>query len=211
MRRIHSYWSAVRVISTLAVLSLAMDFSASGQVLYQDQVVEVHGLPTLVARSEDPSDVLLTSLDTVFHDHQICCGTDSALGDSALAADPKSLKDVAAKLRARHLLSDGRPILVRAEYVAPDAVSSGYLISKLKDEHAPLMEWNSRLYVVHGVVYVWIGTGTPEEPGPLMSVVRKFLLWDIRYSASRREVVFNRETDDWSKVQGLLFVQAESQ
>jgi hypothetical protein len=35
-------------------------------------------------------------------------------------------------------------------------------------------------------------------------MIHKLLLLDTRYSGSRREVPFNRETDDWSKVQGML-------
>jgi hypothetical protein len=32
----------------------------------------------------------------------------------------------------------------------------------------------------------------------------KLLLLDPRFSDQRRETVFNRETDDWEKVKGLL-------
>jgi hypothetical protein len=35
-------------------------------------------------------------------------------------------------------------------------------------------------------------------------MIHKLLLLDTRYSGSRRAVTFNRETDDWSKVQGML-------
>ena len=40
--------------------------------------------------------------------------------------------------------------------------------------------------------------------GAELDTINKFLLLDTRYSDSRRKVVFNRETDDWSKVQGML-------
>jgi hypothetical protein len=166
-----------------------------------------------MARSHDPSDVLLTSLDTVFHDRDVCCGKDSALEDSVLAADPKSLKDVANRLEGRHLLSDGRPITVIAEYQTPDQVNSGRLIRVILHQHAPLMMWNSNLYVVHGVVYLWTASGgDPTSSGMItMTVIHKFLLWDTRYSDSRREVVFDRDTDDPKNVQGLLFLEAKPQ
>jgi len=35
-------------------------------------------------------------------------------------------------------------------------------------------------------------------------IIHKLFLLDLRFSDSRREVSFNRESDDWSKVQGLL-------
>jgi hypothetical protein len=35
-------------------------------------------------------------------------------------------------------------------------------------------------------------------------MIHKLLLLDTRYSGPRREVIFNRDTDDWGKVQGML-------
>jgi len=200
-------WAAAK----LMVYCVALAGFAQGQVLYQDQVLEVRDLPSLMARSPHRADVMLTSLDTIFHDREVCCGKDSALEDSAGAADPKSLKDVASKLQGRHLLGDGRPIMVTATYVAPDAVNSGMLITWFQNHHAALMQWNSRIYVVHGIVYQWTASGSPDTGEQTGTVIHKFLLWDTRYSDSRREVAFNRETDDLSKVDGFLFVDVKPQ
>jgi hypothetical protein len=210
MTKLHCYGPAVWAL-TVVVLCLAVHGLAEGQLLYTDQEIQAHNLPFLTARSPHSSDVLLTSLDTVFHDHEICCGKDSALEDSAAAADPKSLKDAATKLQGRHLLSDGRPIMVTATYVTPDAVNSGLLITWFQDEHAALMRWNSHVYVVHGIVYMWTASSTPEGSGQTGTVIHKFLLWDVRFADSRREVVFDRNTDDLSKVEGFLFVDAKPQ
>jgi len=212
MTKLHSYrftfWTRIRLVLPY----LALSCFAHGQILHQDQEIQVHNLPSLMARSHDPSDVLLTSLDTVFHDRGICCGKDSALEDSASAADPGSLKDVASKLNGRHLLGDGRPIKVTAEYVPTDAMNAGSLISAILNQHAALLEWNSHLYVVYGLVYFWSEYGGGGDQGYTpVTVIHKLLLWDTRYSDSRREVVFNRDTDDMSKIQGLLFLQAELQ
>lgn len=189
------------------VSSLILCGFAKAQILNQDQEIQVHDLSSLMARSHDPSDVLLTSLDIVFHDKEICCGRDSALEDSAQAADPKSLKDIAAKLAGRHLLSDGRPIKVTAEYLTPEAVTAGEVVGKILNQHAALMEWNSHLYVVYGVVFVW----NPDANGAPMMYLHKLLLWDTRFFGARRTVVFDREKEDPSSVQGLLFVQVEPQ
>ena len=174
---------------------------------YPNQEVHVSGLRALMARSHDRSDVLLTSLDTVLHDRSICCGTDSALGDSAEKANPLSLKDVATKLQGRHLLSDGRPIMVTAEYFEPAAINSGMLIGTLRDKHAMLLQWNSHVYVCFGAIYDELY----DEKGLLQYSIRSFLLLDTRYSDSRREVIFSRQTDDWSKVQGMLRVTVAPQ
>lgn len=207
-------WSSSRRsgVASLLLLLAAVAFCdrASGQVLNQDTTLEVSGLPMVTARAPHSADALLAALDTVFHDRDICCGKDSALEDSAAAADPKSLKDVASKLGGRHLLGDGRPIKVTAEYLTPDQVSAGQLITMMTQQHAPLMEWNSHVYVVHGIVYLWTSSGNPES-GTEETVIHKFLLWDTRYSDSRREVVFDRTTEDANKVQGLLFLDAKLQ
>jgi hypothetical protein len=197
------FWATAKLLGLCLVLS----GFASGQILNVDNEIQVHALPSLMARTPHSSDVLLTSLDTVFHNHEICCGRDSALRDSAEAADPHSLKDVASKLDGRHLLGDGRPIKVNAKYVNTDAMNSSEIITTIANQHAPLMEWNSHIYVVRGVVFFWAAYGGGDQGYTPVTVVRKFLLWDTRYSDSRREVVFDRETEDLSKVQGLLFLQ----
>jgi len=209
LRRCGSVWWT---LNKLALLVLAVGGYAQAQVLYQDQNIEARELPSLTARSPHSADVMLTSLDTVFHDHEVCCGKDSALEDNAASVDPKSLKDAAGRLQGRHLLSDGRPIMVTASYLTPDAVNSGLLITWFQNQHAALMRWNSHLYVVHGIVYMWIASSNGGDSGVSESTaIHKFLLWDTRYSDSRREVVFNRDTDDLSKVEGFLFVEAKPQ
>ena len=196
-----------RRLLRVVLFSFAVCSFVPAQVYDPEQELQVHDLPSLMARSHDPAEVLLTSLDTVFHDREICCGRDSALADSAEAADPKSLKDVASKLGGRHLLSDGRPIQVTTEYLAPQDVTAGHLVVMIANQHPALMLWNSHLYVVHGVIFI---RTEDWSTGDTATVIRKLLLWDTRFSDSRRSVVFDRETEDPNKVQGLLFLQVES-
>jgi hypothetical protein len=172
------------------------------QLVNQEQELEVRNLPTLMARSHDPMDVLLTSLDTILHDHDVCCGKDSSLADSLEAADAKSLKDVADRIQGRHLLSDGRPIMVTTNYLSPTEANAGVLTTQILNQHPAIMQWNSHLYVVHGVTYYWVSDGQ----GGSYPVLLKLFLTDTRYSDSRREVTLTNGTDDFSKVQGILYV-----
>lgn len=190
-------------LKSITILCLAFCGCAYGQHTYSPDEVRVSGLPTLMARTHDASDVLLTSLDTIVQNREICCGKDSALEDSAQRADPASLADIAAKLQGRHLLSDGRPIMVAAKYVTPEAVNGYLLIETLKQKHAMLMLWKSHLYVLYGVNYV---EDYDRETGAGTDNVRKLLLIDTRYSDSRRTVEFNRETDNWSQVRGVVWL-----
>jgi hypothetical protein len=182
---------------------------ANGQVAYRypEQELRVHDLPSLTARSTHSSDALTASLEIVFNDKDICCGRNSALEDSVESADPKSLKDIARKLQGRHLLSDGRPIMVTEEYLTADQVNAGHLIYMLREKCAPLMMWNSHLYVVAGVTYV----ESVNDSDEMSYAVHKFLLEDVRFSDARREVSFDRITEDAGRVQGLLFLQAAPQ
>lgn len=182
--------------------------SANGQQPYIDLEDRVGGLSSLVANSHDPADVLLTSLDTIVHDPSICCGRGSALEDSAAEADPWSLKDVASRLQGRHLLGDGRPISITAEFWPTEAVDAVRLVNALKNKHALLMAWNSHLYVVYGVVYRWVDYSRHNKP---YCVLRRLLLLDTRFSDWRRAVEYNRETDDPAKVQGFLTVTTAPQ
>src|SRR5580693_5257899 len=211
MSRLPVCGSALWILPRAVALSVALCSVAHGQLLYQDQVIEVPDLPSLVARSPHSADVMLTSLDTIFHDREVCCGKDSALEDSAGAADPKSLKDVASKLQGRQHLGDGRPIMVNATYLTPDAVNAGLLVGWFLNQHAALMRWNSHVYVVHGIVYMWIASSNGDSGTSESTAIHKFLLWDTRFSDSRRELVFNRDTDDLSKVEGFLFVDVKPQ
>jgi hypothetical protein len=202
---------AFKRLAQVAAFSLSAYSLCYSQILSPDQEIEVHDLPSLMARTPHSSDVLLTSLDTILHDRDICCGKDSALEDSLQAADPKSLKDVASRIQGRHLLSDGRPIAVNTVYLTAGQINAAQLINMMKNQHAPLMEWNSHVYVVHGIVFLWTENYNPEAGYIPLTEIHKLLLWDTRYSDSRREVVFNRETDDPNTVQGFLFVDAKPQ
>jgi hypothetical protein len=119
----------------------------------------------------------------------------------------QSLKDLASKLQGRHLLSDGRPIQVTAEYFEPAAIYSGVIIGTLAGKQAFLLQWNSHLYVCYGVIYDELY----EENGVIQYSIRKIVLVDVRYSDSRRAVVFDRGIDDWTKVQGMLRLQVAAQ
>jgi hypothetical protein len=190
------------LLKYLTVSCLALGCGALGQEAYPNLEVHISDLPALKARTKDTSDVLLTSLDTIIRNRDVCCGKDSALEDSLERADPTSLKDIAAKMQGRHLLSDGRPIMVTALYLAPDAIGATALINTLQDKQPLLMEWNSRAYVCYGVTY----RKDYDANGGVIDTILTFLLLDTRYSDARRQVVFDRATDDWSNVQGMLRV-----
>jgi hypothetical protein len=201
--------SALLVAGTiLATSCVVAGCFAYAQDYYLPKEVRIPDLPALTAKSRDASDVLAASVEIIFRDKDICCGKNSALGDSVQSADPKSLKDVSAKLQGRHLLSDGRPIMVTADYVPAASVNSGALIAALTEKRAPLMLWNSQLYVVYGVTYV--ETVDSNSYG-ILDAIRTLSLLDTRFSDERRKVSFHRETDDWGKVQGMVMLKAAPQ
>lgn len=207
MTRPRSFRTALlAVISCVAAFCAAVECDGQVQTYSSIQEVRVNGLPTIVAQSHELSDVLASSLDTIINDKSVCCGKDSALESSLEKADPSSLKDVAAKLQGRQLLSDGRPIQVTAEAIEPGAINGSLLITTLREKHALLLLWNSHLYVCYGVTYLrdYDASGITE-----LDTIHKLQLLDTRYSDSRRETAFNRGVDDESKVQGMLWVSVK--
>jgi hypothetical protein len=201
------FGSAFNVLGNLVLpFCLAVCCFAYGQDYYPNQEVHISDLPSATAKSKDASDVLASSLEIILRDKEVCCGKNSALEDDVQRADPKSLKDVANRLQGRHLLSDGRPIMVTAEFVPATSLVSG-LINALAGKQPLLMEWNSHMYVVYGAIY---NTIYSPEGGRTDSILKIFLV-DPRFSDQRREVTFDRQTDDWGKVQGLLMVRAARQ
>ena len=178
------------------------DVSPDYPTLRPNQEIRVADLPRLTARSRDRSGVLLTSLDIIFHNHEICCGRDSALEDSAQQADPRSIKDIVAKLQGRHLLSDGRPITVNVTDMMPYSPNPTAIVDALSKNQALLLMWNSRLYVLVGTLY----DESMGQDGARIDTINKFYLVDTRYSDGRRDVTFTRTKDDWNDVQGLLLL-----
>ncbi len=198
MKQLHAF--GVMLLAFVSGLAYAQDVPQSYTVFHANQESRVKPLRSLTARSHDPVDVLLTSLDTVFNDRTICCGRESALEDRADSADARSLKEIAAAVQGRHLLSDGRPIEISADLTPSSDIGTALrIVNSLLGQHAMLMVWNSHLYVLYGAIYdEAISTDSRQVS------IHKLLLLDTRFSDSRREVVFNRDADDWDSVQGVL-------
>lgn len=195
------------LLCLVAPLLYGQDVSPGYPMVRPNQEIRVPDLPRLRARTRDRSDVLLTSLDIIFHNHEICCGRDSALEDSAQHADPRSIKDIAAKLQGRHLLGDGRPIMVNATDMMPYSPNPTAIVDALAKKQALLLMWNSRLYIMDGVLY----DESYYQDGTRTDTINKFYLLDTRYSDGRREVTFTRTKDYWNDVQGLLLLSFSTQ
>jgi hypothetical protein len=178
--------------------------SASAQdtpayVFHPNQEVRVTNLPALTAQSANSSAVLAVTLETILHDKAVCCGKNSALEDTVLST-PQSLRELGAKLQGKHALSDGRFVMISAEYIPQSSVTPDLMIGALRDQHALLISWKAHLYVFYGVLF----DETIFATGQRQFAVRKLFLLDPRFSDQRREIEFKRESDDWGKVEGLL-------
>ena len=190
------------LLCTVSLLALAQDVPPPpNRVFLRDQVVAVKDLPVLKAPSEDASAVLATALETVLHDKDVCCGKYSSLGDAVLSA--ASLKELSPKLEGRHVLGDGRSIMVHAEYFPQSPALARPIVKTLMDQQSMLLEWNSRVYVLYGANFDEIRQYNPDD---WMFTIRKFSLLDVRFSDQRRAIEFNSQTDDWKAIQGVMRV-----
>lgn len=186
------------------LLAYCQDIPGGWKLSRPNQEVRVAQLPSTTARSHDPSDVVVAALEIAFDDPTICCRKNSALEDRGLTADPQSLKDIASKVQGRWLLSDGRPIQIKTNFLpATASVDNSYwIVNNLRENHAMLLVWDSRLYVLYGALF----DEDAYSDGSTVNMIHKLLLIDPRYSDFRRQAAFNRDTDDWSKVQGMLLL-----
>jgi hypothetical protein len=140
---------------------------------HPNQEVRIRDLPTLTASSDKASVVLAVALETILHDNAVCCGKDSALEDEVLSDFP-SLKDLGAKVEGRHLLSDGQPIMIHAEYAPQSSVNSGVnIVNALQDQHAALIEWKSHVYLLYGATF----NETRYSSGRRQYAVSKLFCW----------------------------------
>lgn len=163
-----------------------------------NQEVRINDLPSLVAPSTDNSAVLTTALETVLNDKAMCCGKGSRFENVTLA-EPRSLKDLSTALQDGHFWSD-HSLKIHVNYLGQSPIEAGVVIAALLERHAAIIEWKSHFYVVYGVIF----DEAVHYSGRREFEIHKFLLLDPRLSDSRKEVVFNRDTDDWGKVQGVL-------
>lgn len=189
---------ACTVLGFLATLS-AFAQDTPGYVFHPNQEVHVTNLPARTAQSANKATVLAVALEAILQDKTVCCGKNSALEDTVLLT-PESLKELSAKLQGKHVLSDGRSVMVNAEYVPQSSITPDLMISSLMEQHALLINWSSHFYVLYGAIY----DETVYDSGQRQFVIHKLLLLDPRFSDQRSKIEFNRETDDWEKVEGLL-------
>ena len=176
------------------------DVPYTGYIIHPNQEVRVASLPSTVAASTDEPAVLAASVATAVMEKDVCCGRSSALEARIPAAKKVSLKELGEKLRGKHYLASGLPIVLADQYWPGTSVSAEDIISSLMAQHPLVMDWNGRLYVLYGAVFdEYIGYNAPN-----MHVIHTLLLVDTRFSDRRRSVSFDRQTDDWGKVTGLL-------
>ena len=160
--------------------------------------VRVSALPAVVADSRSQSDVMSASVAIAVIDPAICCGRHSACEDQM--GSSRSLKELGEKLRGKHSLDSGSSVTIVDQYWPGSSINADVLVNTLVAQRPIIIDWNGHIYVVSGVVF----NEYKYSDGSNVHAIRKLQLVDPRYSDSRRNLVFDRETDDWTKVSGLL-------
>ena len=180
------------------VVSACAQDQSDTYVLLPNQQTRITSLPSAVADSTSDSAVLTASVEMIVVEPDVCCGRNSALADQVPAA--KTLKELGERLRGKHVLDTGSSILVTDQYWSGASVNAEDIVGSLLAKRPLLMDWNSHLYVLDGAVF----DEYRYSSGRVAHVIRKLLLVDTRFSDNRRQVVFDRQKDDWGKVSGLL-------
>jgi hypothetical protein len=97
--------------------------------------------------------------------------------------------------------------MVEADFVPAASVNASLLIADFRQKQPLFMQWNSHIYVAYGVVY----QETVDTSSGVSDAIYKVFLRDMRFSDERRDIVFDRLTDDWGKVEGVLLLKAAPQ
>jgi len=177
-----------------------LDQGQSPYVFHPNQEVRVASLPSVLADSTSDADVLAASVATAVMDRAICCDRNSALVDQLASITKFSLKELGEKVRGKQYLGSGSSIVVSDQYWSGSSVNAEAIVGSLLTQHPLLMVWSGHLYVVYGAVF----DDYLYDSGANIRVIRKLLLIDTRFSDKRRYITFDRQTDDWNKVTGLL-------
>jgi hypothetical protein len=193
-----SIWLLIVVAG--AVKAHTQDIPGGWVLVHPNQEVRVESLPTIVAESRDRSDVMVADVAMAVMDPAVCCGRKSALEDEPALSNGASLKEVGEKLRGKHYLDSGETIVVSDSYWPAASVNAESIVRSLAQQHPLLMDWDGHLYVIYGADF----DEYSYSSGGFGDVIKKLLLVDARYSGKRRYVTFDRQTDDWGKVTGLL-------
>jgi hypothetical protein len=104
------------------------------------------------------------------------------------------------KLRGTAYLADGSAIIIADQYWPGASVRAEDILSSLMAQRPLLMGWAGHLYVLYGAMF----DEYRYQNGTAVHAIRTLLLVDTRFSDRRRYVSFNRQTEDWGKVSGLL-------
>lgn len=187
------------IIMSCCVNTNSQDYYDS-YVVHPNQKVQIASLPSAVAASTSESAVLAASVATAVMERDVCCDRNSALEDQITSAKKGSLREVGEELRGKHYLDNGSPIFVADQYWPGASVNADDIVASLMAQRPLLIDWNGRLYVMYGAVF----DEYKYNSGLAVHVIRTLLLVDARFSDRRRYVSFNRQTDDWGKVTGLL-------
>lgn len=200
--------SSARVIFIVLLLiaaASAQDYSDGYYVIPNQQV-----LVPVTARtvpSKDASAPLQAALATIFQNPELCCGPNSSLENAAATSATVSTGELAAKLEGRHVLSDGRTFVVKADLIQPATMNVTQVVAPLKENRTVLMQWNSRWYLLIGADFEeWV-----YDSGRRDYSIHKLRLLDFSNPSAPKEAVFDRQKDDWAKVQGLMLLSAAPQ
>jgi hypothetical protein len=199
--KLHLPFSAfLLIVISCAVNASSQDMPGGWVLTRPNQEVRVEPLPSIVADSKSASDVMLADVAIAVMDPNVCCGRKSALEDQADLPEGASLKELGEKLRGKHYLDSGEKIVVADYYWSGASVNAESIVNSLVEQNPLLMDWNGHLYVVYGAEF----DEYAYSSGGIADVIQKLLLVDSRYAGKRRYLSFDRQTDDWGKVTGVL-------
>jgi len=198
-------WPLLALVVVFGANATAQDESGVSCVTNPNQEVRIASLPSITAQSKGDSSVAIAAVATAVMDSDVCCGRNSALEDRITTAPKSSLKELGERLRGKHYLDSGYSIVIDDQYWSGASANAEIIITALDSQRPLLMDWNNRLYVVYGAAF----DETVCTSGTTAHSIHTLMLVDVRYSDQRRYITFDRQTDDWNKVAGILTLEVK--
>ncbi len=184
--------------------SRAQDVPIEGEVVHPNLRITVPNLPALTAVDQSGTAVAKAGLDIIFSAAKLKCEGSFHLESVMDGYAGPRLRTLTRQIASAPCTVDGRAARVTAWFVPNGEIQADSLIVPLAEGYPLLLRWKDVLYVLYGVVY----DEHLRYNGSRDNVIRELLLIDPRYSDERRLVVFRRDKDDFTQVEGIAGISA---
>ena len=167
------------------------------EVVHPNQRVEVSNLAPL--STPEGTSTAQVGMQIVLAAQNVHCDKRSEAEAAAQTVTNNSLKDLVRRVSGANCVTERGPLKLAATFVPNSAIQGDDLIAALMHHKPQLIQYRGAVMVLYGVIF----DEHLRSDGSRTNIVRTFLMLDPRYQDARRWVVFVRDKDAFSQVDGV--------